>query len=198
MGISVLRSSRNIAEAYHQSSINADEELIQVQPPNAMMPSRRQQQLKKNEDKPILGTMYYLIYVALYSVNFLVVALLYARVGESLHAFQLLLGRSVWVILLTIVYYNWNLKKYTFDTIKGKSKTALTFRTLQSSISNIIKNWAPKYIPLTIISIIGNLGPMVTVVLAFFLLKEKLKRIELCVMIATLFCIVVVIVAGTD
>jgi len=123
---------------------------------------------------------------------------LYARAGESLHAFQLLLGRSIWVIVLTIVYYNCNLKKYTYDTVKGQSKKALTFRTLQSSLSNIIKNWAPKYIPLTIISIIGNLGPMVTVVLAFFLLKEKLKKVELWVMLATLVCIVVVIVAGTD
>ena len=62
----------------------------------------------------------------------------------------------------------------------------------------MIRNAAPKYVPLTIISILGNLTPMVCVILAFFMLKEKLKKAEFIAMCGILVCIIVIIVGGKD
>ena len=42
-----------------------------------------------------------------------------------------------------------------------------------------------KFLPLTLIAIVNNMSPLITVVLAYFFLKEKLKLFEIVMIILT-------------
>ncbi len=53
-----------------------------------------------------------------------------------------------------------------------------------------------KYIPLTIISIVSNLAPIIVVVLAFLILKEVIRKFDLLMMMMTLVGIFGVILGG--
>ena len=55
-----------------------------------------------------------------------------------------------------------------------------------------------KYIPLTIISIVSNLAPIIVVVLAFLILKEVIRKFDLLMMMMTLVGIFGVILGGDD
>ena len=50
--------------------------------------------------------------------------------------------------------------------------------------------------PLTVIAIISNLGPMVTVVMAYLILKEKIKKFEMGIMLISLVVVVVFSLTG--
>ena len=47
-----------------------------------------------------------------------------------------------------------------------------------------------KFLPLTIIAIFSNLSPMITVVMAYMILKEKLKCFEMIIMILSLGAVI--------
>ena len=99
--------------------------------------------------------------------------MLYNRNENPLLApFQMLFMRSVLAIGLQTIELNRNLKKETWDTITRDQSPALAFKTFTGMMTNIINYSVTKYIPLTIISIVNNLSPIIVCVLAFLILKE--------------------------
>jgi len=52
--------------------------------------------------------------------------------------------------------------------------------------TNIINYSVTKYIPLTIISIVNNLSPIIVCVLAFLILKEQIRAFDILMMLLTL------------
>ena len=63
---------------------------------------------------------------------------------------------------------------------------SLVFKTFTGTATNIINYSVTKFIPLTIISIVSNLAPIVVVVLAFLILKEVIRKFDLAMMLLTL------------
>ena len=55
-----------------------------------------------------------------------------------------------------------------------------------------------KFLPLTLIAVVSNLGPPITIIAAFFFLKEKLKKFELIMVILTIGAVFVYIFGGED
>lgn len=53
-----------------------------------------------------------------------------------------------------------------------------------------------KVLPLTLIAIINNMGPLVTVILAYFILKEKLKTFEVVILLLTVAGVAEVVSTG--
>ena len=98
----------------------------------------------------------------------------------------MLLGRSIIAITTMILWVNVGLKKAVWDGVKGPNVAALSFRTVQGALTNIISYSSTKYLPLTVIAIINNLGPLATVILAYIILKERLKAFEMVVMLISL------------
>ena len=70
------------------------------------------------------------------------------------------------------------------------------FRSLQGSLTNVINFTNAKYLPMTIIAIVNNLSPLIAVVLAYLILKEKLRLFEIVMLILTLAGIFVVVIYG--
>ena len=61
-------------------------------------------------------------------------------------------------------------------------------------MTNIINYSSTKYIPLTLIGIVNNMSPLICVILAFFILKERIQRFEILMLILTVCGIIVVVV----
>lgn len=61
-------------------------------------------------------------------------------------------------------------------------------------MTNIINYSVTKYLPLTLIAVCNNMSPLIVCVLAFILLKEKLKKFEIVMILLTVAGIVIVVV----
>ena len=83
-----------------------------------------------------------------------------------------------------------------WDGVDRQSAGPLIFRSIQGSCTNIINYSVTKYLPLTLIAIVNNMGPLVTVILAYFLLKERIKRTEIIILILTVGGVVEVVSTG--
>ena len=58
-------------------------------------------------------------------------------------------------------------------------------------MTNAILFGTAKYLPITVIAIINNLQPLVTVVLAYMLLKETIRRFEVVMVVLSVAAVVV-------
>ena len=110
----------------------------------------------------------------------------------------MLVMRSAFAILCQIIYLNRNLKKAVWDGINRTNSGPLIVRSSQGSITNIINYSVTKFLPLTMIAIVNNLGPPITVLCCFLILKEKLKLFEMIMVALTVAAILVVVIGGTD
>ena len=84
----------------------------------------------------------------------------------------MLFMRSVIGVVIMIFMVNFKLKKLTWDEIKGDGVGSLVFKTFTGTMTNIINYSLTKYLPLTIISVVSNMSPIIVIVLAYLILKE--------------------------
>ena len=137
------------------------------------------------------------MYTVLYSCGFLCATYLYKR-NDELVPFQMLLMRSAFAIVCQIIIYNKALKPAVWDGVDRASSGPLLFRSMQGCISNIINFSAAACIPLTMIAIINNMSPLVTLVMAFLILKERIKCFEIVMIVLLVSGIIVVVVFADD
>jgi len=164
---------------------------------------RASQAVKKvdNFDQPIKGTTLYIIYTILKSLSFVFVNYLYEfntvkgdpDSPKNLSPYQLLFARSAVSLILMLFWLNISLKKNVYDGINRTNVSPLIFRTLQGTISNFINYSVTKFIAASIVAVINQLSPIVTVVLAFFILKEVLKCFDSVIMGVNLLAILLTI-----
>ena len=156
-------------------------------------------------DKPMLGTAFYIVYTVMKALSFVFVSYLYNNNDYSgtdeeylsLNPWQLLFGKSLVSVLTLLLWLNVSLKKNVYNGINRTNVGPLVYRTIQGSISNMINYSVAKFIPSSIISVVNSLSPIITVCLAYFLLKEIVKWFD--IFICTLnFSAIVVTIVGAD
>ena len=86
----------------------------------------------------------------------------------------MLILRSVWALVVIFSVANVNIKKVAIDWVPREGIPPLTFRCFQGSISDVINYVCAAHLPLGIVGVINNLGPIVTVILAMIFLKETI------------------------
>lgn len=106
--------------------------------------------------------------------------------------------RSAFGIAIMLVALNVNVKKETIDGVTKDQVGSLVFKTFTGTTTNMINYSVSKFIPLTIISVVANLAPIIVVVLAFLILKETIRKFDLLMMLLTLVGIFGVIFLGTN
>ena len=129
------------------------------------------------------------------SVALLCTGLLYAR-NPTIGPFQLLIMPCLFGIAIQMIELNIGLKKAVWDGINKTNVAPLIMRTCQGVISNLISTAVTKAIPLTIIGVVNNLAPVIVVIAAFFILKERLKVFEIVTIVLTICCVIVIVVGG--
>ena len=105
--------------------------------------------------------------------------------------FQFMLMRSVFATALSICIVNVKMKKYLWDGINRGNVVPLIARTATGTISNLINYSVTKFLPLTLIAVINNLNPPCVVVLAYFVLNEKLKAFEMILLVLTVVAVLI-------
>ena len=106
----------------------------------------------------------------------------------------MLMMRSGFALVIQILMVNKALKKAVWDDIERKSVGPLVFRSIQGTMTNIINYSVTKYLPLTFIAIVNNMGPLVAIILAFFILKERIKGFEIVMIVLTVLGVLVVVI----
>lgn len=105
----------------------------------------------------------------------------------------MLLMRSAFALLMQVIVVNKSLKPAVWDGVDRASVGPLVFRSMQGTLTNIINYSVTKYLPLTLIAIVNNMGPLIAVILAFFILKERLKCFELLMICLTVVGVFIVV-----
>lgn len=121
--------------------------------------------------------------------------MLYNR-NPQLNPFNMLLMRSCFALGIMIIAYNVSLKKAVWDGVNRGNVGPLIFRTIQGSTANIISLSLNKYLDLTIIAIVTNMSPLISMVLAYLILKEQVKKFEVFMLVLTIVGILIVILGG--
>ena len=153
-----------------------------------------------------MGTAFYIIYTILKSLSYVFVQELYNlntytdpdEAYKTLQPYQLLFARSAIAVTTVAVVLNVKLKKSVWDPVNRTNSGPLIFRTIQGTISNFINYSVAKYIPSSIISVISQITPIATVVLAFFILKEVIKVFDSILMGVNLVAIFLTILGSTE
>lgn len=78
-----------------------------------------------------------------------------------------------------------------------KNVCPLIVRTVSGSLSNLINFSVTKYLSLTLIAVINNISPPLTVALCYFILKEKVPCFEIVMLSITVAGILVYAIAGS-
>ena len=143
------------------------------------------------------GTLLYILYTVLYSCGFLCATYLYNR-NDDLIPFQMLTMRSAFAIACQIIIYNKTLKSAVWDGVDRASSGPLIYRSMQGCISSVINFSAAACVPLTMIAIINNMSPLVTVILAFVILKERVKFFEVMMIVLLVSGILIVVLFSDD
>ena len=148
-------------------------------------------------ENPGLGTAYFILYCAVKSSSVVLSTILYNRVA-ALTPFQFLFMRSAMAIVLLIGSVNVNLKRDTWDCVTKDGVGSLIGKTFTGTTTNIIGYALPKYLPLTLISVVNNLSPIIVVTLAYLILKERLKKFEWLMLALTITGIFVYVIGGSS
>ena len=90
--------------------------------------TRTDLKLLENKDRPVKGMTIYVIYTLLKSISFVCASYLYRR-NPDLNPFQMLVMRSIFVLLCQVIYLNRNLKKAVWDGINRKNSCPLIVRS---------------------------------------------------------------------
>lgn len=91
---------------------------------------------------------------------------------------------------------NKDIKYVMYDSINRDNVGALIFRTVQGNLSITIQFMCVKYFSLTTVGVTQNLAPLITVVLAYYILSEKLAFFQIAALIISFAGILIVILGG--
>jgi len=108
----------------------------------------------------------------------------------------MLVLRSGFALILQAIYVNKDLKKAVWDDVNRKNVCPLIVRSSQGAVTNMINYSVTKFLPLTMIAIVNNMGPPLTVLLCFLMLKERIKKFEMLMIALTVAAILIVVIGG--
>lgn len=91
---------------------------------------------------------------------------------------------------------NKDLKKAVCTDVHRTNVCPLILRTIQGTITNIVNFVNNKYLPLTIIAIFNNMAPMIALVLAYFVLKEKIHMWAIIMIFLTVAGVLLIVLGG--
>lgn len=142
-----------------------------------------------------LGYIYYFFFTIFNALGYMTAKVSYYYYPK-LHPFQFVFLRSVWASLIIAILLNKDFYKITIKEVNKSSVGPLTFRSIQGTITNVINFACAKVLPLSIIGIVNNMAPVVTVGLAYVFLGERLTLIQFIFLLLSVGGILTIIIGG--
>jgi len=88
---------------------------------------------------------------------------------------------TIWCLL----WVNKNVKRYVWDDVSSNQFSELCKRAIQGSLLVFVQFSVAKYLSLVYIGLAQNIAPLVTIVMSYFMIGEKLKPIDIFLIIIT-------------
>ena len=130
------------------------------------------------KDNPTLGVIYRLLGDLFFALNFIFAKIIYESKPET-SPYALLSYRSIISTGLMALKLNKNLKHVCYDSIEPDQWYPLWARTVQGSVSIFINFTSIKFFTLTLVAVMNNFAPLITVVLAYMILGENLATYKI-------------------
>ena len=130
------------------------------------------------KDNPKLGVIFFLLSGISFAFNFIFAKVIYETKPQT-DPYQLLSYRAIISTGLMAIKVNKNVKYVCYDSIEAGQWRPLWMRTIQGQMTIFINFTAIKFFTLTLVAVVNNFAPLVTVVLAYFILGENLKTYKL-------------------
>ena len=99
--------------------------------------------------------------------------------------------------MVQLILMNVNTKKHIWDSVNKKTFKALVGRVLLGFIGLTLQTQAISRLPLVLVSMVMNLVPLITGVLAYFFLKERLDLIDKICLAVSFIGVTVMVFGGT-
>lgn len=131
------------------------------------------------------------------SVSYLVAKFFFQR-HNNIGVTQLLLFRSLFGIVICAVTVNKELPKALWTCIKPGQFKNIILRCAQAIAINIIEYNVVKNIDLVFQGIARNLTPIATVILAYFMTKERFSRLDQFFILVSLVGVILVNVGAGE
>ena len=122
--------------------------------------------------------IFFLLCEISFAFNFILAKVIYETKPQT-NPYQLLSYRAIISTGLMAIKVNKNVKYVCYDSIEAGHWRPLWMRTIQGILTMFITFTAIKFFTLTLVAAVNNLAPLVTGVLAYFILGENLKTYKL-------------------
>lgn len=159
--------------------------------------SIRAKEIIAEADKPVQGILLYIAYCFFRTLSYCFVQLLYEHV-VGLDPFPMMFMRSIFGIGIMMIAMNVNLKKEIWDPCSRDTSGPLIFKTFCGTTKDFINFSVTKFLPLTIITIISNMTGLVVYILAFFFLKETVRKFDLFFMLFLLAGVIACVLGASE
>ena len=127
---------------------------------------------EEKKDNPRLGIFYYCLSGFVFCINFMFGKVLYEH-HPGLGATQLLVYRSSVSIVMLVIYLNKQIKHVMYDSIDAVSVPPLATRVITGNFAIFVNFMSVKFFKLTMVAMVINCAPLVTLFLAGPVLGEK-------------------------
>jgi drug/metabolite transporter (DMT)-like permease len=124
-------------------------------------------------DNPRLGILYFCLSGFIFCLNFMCGKVLYEH-HPDLSTTQLLVYRSTISIIMLIIYLNKQIKYIMYNSIDAASVPPLATRVITGNIAIFVNFMAVKFFKLTMVAMVINCAPFVSIFLAGPILGEKI------------------------
>ena len=121
--------------------------------------------------------------------------LLFTRT-PNLNPTQLLFMRSIVTACIFLGLMNTQIKYYLYTSIERKLLSQLTLRVTIALTMLVCIYTSVKYLPLVYVSLSSNLGPLVTALFSYFLIRVRVAKIDIIILIVS-FIGVAILITGT-
>ena len=163
-----------------------------------MSTSHAEEELKSpvaKKDNPRLGVIFFILSGVSFAFNFIFAKIIYESKPQT-SPLQLLAYRSIISTAIMAVTINRNLKYVMFDSIPEGKWYPLCARVVQGNFTIYVNFTSIKFFTLTMVAVVNNFAPLMTVVLAGILLGEHMPTFKLVQLLIAFGGAVLMIVAS--
>jgi drug/metabolite transporter (DMT)-like permease len=104
--------------------------------------------------------------------------------------------RSIVTACIFLGLMNTQIKYYLYTSIERKLLSQLTLRVTIALTMLVCIYTSVKYLPLVYVSLSSNLGPLVTALFSYFLIRVRVAKIDIIILIVS-FIGVAILITGT-
>ncbi|CDW77318.1 membrane protein [Stylonychia lemnae] len=155
----------------------------------------RKRQIRRKQ--PHLGYIFQFMFISLLCLQQFSGKILFTRIPE-LSPLQLIVIRTFFSMMFYAILINVNVKEVLYTSIPRENVKNLILRCVQGVVMFPLLMIAVKYLPLVFIALASNMAPLFTALLSYLIIREKLKPLDISVLLISFVGVIILITGAPD